>query len=166
MDQVKKIKIIKIEDFKLGFNRLKDAKLELAGDLEKYEYRKAEFKVENLKYFQINPSAYYALKSKLEFQREFYRVLTIDCKINLFELPGIVYFEFDNKMFGLVPPIIEIYEETDGHDSYALQDGIHRILLGKELDLPQECIFIQNKAANRDYLPYSYTNSWDEVKIY
>ena len=28
-----KIKIIKIEDFKLGFNRLKDAKLELAGGM-------------------------------------------------------------------------------------------------------------------------------------
>lgn len=159
------IEIIKIENFEIGFERLKKAKLELAGNMELFEYLHARFALQSLAIDQVSPSTFYALENRLEFQRVFYKSLSETCNLDLFDLPGIIYFRLNGLLRGLVPPIIEIYEQIAAEDNYALQDGVHRFLLAEELGLPQKCIVINNKTANKEYLPYAFTNSWDRVKI-
>lgn len=156
------MEILKIENFSKGFDRLKYAKLELAGNLDLYEYKSAEFLTDSFAYDVVSPTTYYALNTHLEFQKKLKKDLTT-VGIDLFNLPGIVYFKTNNRIYGLVPPIIEIYEEIDGKDNYALQDGVHRFLLAKQFGVMQKCIVIINKNANRDFLPYAHTNTWEEV---
>ena len=160
-----KLRLIKIEDFELGFARLKEAKLELAGGEDLYEYKKAEFEIKNFDQAEVFPSSFYALKSRMEFLKLYKARLWSDLKIDLFHLPGILYLRDGDKIFGLVPPIVEIYPEEDGVITAVLQDGIHRILLAKEMSEELDCLRIINKKADLNYLPYAYPNSWEAVNL-
>ena len=160
------IELIKIEEFETGFQRLRNARLELSGGLELYEYKSAIFTLENLKQSEVSPSTFYALNSLLEFQQYLEKLFLETLNIDLFNLPGIIYFKLNEKVYGMVPPIIEVYEETDGKDNYALQDGVHRFLLAAQQDKPIKSIVIKNKNCNKEYLPYAFTNTWKEVGLY
>ncbi|MEK9200507.1 MAG: hypothetical protein AAB909_00875 [Patescibacteria group bacterium] len=159
------LKLINIEDFDLGFNRLKNAKLELSGDLDLFEYQNAEIGLADLTMQDLLPCSYYALKSRLEFQREYRERLLRELGLDLFRLPGIAYIKDGEKVFGLVPPFVESYPEESGEIVSVLQDGVHRFLLSAELGIKIKCILIKNVNCDRRYLPYAHPNSWEELKL-
>lgn len=160
-----KLRLIKTENFDLGFVRLKEAKLELAGVQDIYEYKKAKFEIINFDCTEVFPSSFYALKSRLEFLRLYKAKLWDDLKIDIFHLPGILYLAEGDKIFGLVPPIVEVYPEEDGGIATVLQDGLHRVLLAEEMNEELDCLTIVNKKADPNYLPYAYQNSWEMVNL-
>jgi len=157
------VKIKKIEDFEIGFKRLKNAQLELAESEIVYDYKKASIGLSNLDINEVAPTSFYALRNKLMFQDVLRNKLIVDYKIDLFNLPGILYLEIDNKIVGLAPPFVEVYKEENGEIVRALQDGVHRFLLARKFGLVQKCIVIDNSKTNCKYLPYAYPNSWEEV---
>ncbi len=159
------IKIKKIEDFEIGFKRLKNAKLELAGEENIYEYLRARIFLSKLALNDVSPCSFYALRPNLEFQKILWEKLMEKFRIELFDLPGILYLEIDGRSVGLVPPFVEIYKEENGINTLTLQDGIHRFLLARDFGIKQKCIIIQNDFADKRYLPYAYPNSWKEVSI-
>ena len=159
------LKLVKVEDFKVGFERLRQAKLEQA-DEDVYPYKYSAFETRRMQPDGVLPSSYYVLTARLSFQ-EALRVRLNEIGIDLFNLPGIVYFEVGDKLRGLVPPIIEVYPEPEfsGQTVASLQDGLHRMFMAKTIGgVPQTYIVIEN--ADRRYLPYAIPNSWDEVHVY
>lgn len=160
-----KLRLIKIEDFELGFNRLKNAKLEQAGDLDLFEYQNAEIGLADLTMHDFLPCSYYALRSRLEFQREYRERLLSDLNLDLFRVPGIAYIKDGENVFGLVPPFVERYKEENGESVSVLQDGVHRFMLSAELGIKIRCILINNINCDRRYLPYAYPNLWEELKL-
>lgn len=157
------IKLIKIEDFEVGFDRLRKAPLENAGDQVIYDYAQANIGLADLDCKTVLPSTYYALKQNLDTQRELRNNLLAQHQLEVFNLPGIMYLMLGNKTIGLTPPFVETYIEENGEKVTVLQDGVHRFLLAQELGLKQQCIFVQNLATDRKYLPYAYSNSWKQV---
>src|SRR3990172_4117019 len=119
------LKLVKVEDFKVGFERLRQAKLDQAHE-DVYPYKYSAFETRRMQPDGVLPSSYYVLTARLSFQ-EALRVRLNEIGIDLFNLPGIVYFEVGDKLRGLVPPIIEVYPEPEfsGQTVASLQDGLH-----------------------------------------
>ncbi len=156
------LRIIKVEDFETGFDRLRKARLENAGGQTIYNFTNANFNLANFAYTDILPSTFYGLHRNLAFQRELRQVL-LGQNIDSFNLPGLIYFSVGEKITGLGPPIVERYTEENGEVVTALQDGIHRFLLARELNVMVNCIFIDD--ISMEYLPYAYPNAWAEVVL-
>jgi hypothetical protein len=159
------IKILKIEEFKNGFERLRNAKLELTGTQDIFDYRKSKIYISKTNPLTIKPCTFYALNKNIEFQKTLRDSLFKQHKIELFDLPGIMYLEISNKKIGLVPPFVEIYNEENNKIVKSLQDGIHRYLLAIEQGIQPQTIYIDNSNCKIKYLPYAYPNSWHKVKI-
>jgi len=157
--------VIMKEPFNNGFDRLKAAPLENS-DVRIFPYQDARITTELLIADEIMPTSYYALSSRLDFQIEFRQKLLED-GIDLFNLQDIFYFQENGITRGLIPPIVEVYEEPEiGRRVRALTDGLHRMSLSREMRIPQRCIVIENINRDERCLPYAIPNSWEEVGVY
>ncbi len=161
-----RLKLIAMESFETGFERLRMAPLELADDEEIYVYKTAKFGVREIRKREVLPSSYYCLNRKIKFLKQYRQRLLTDLQIDLFNLPGILYIKDGDVVFGLVPPFVEVYQEENGKEMSVLQDGIHRLILADSLGVGCRCIEIINKKKNSKYLPYAYPNSWEEVRFF
>lgn len=174
-----------VEEFSLsdGFRNMKNAPLENAGKKEILFYKDASFRLGEFYAEELNPTSLYALREKIEFQRELRERLMSRYDIDTLALDRVLHLKVDEKKEAMMPPYVEISEEklrlspreciSDRERSYhappkvqilnipPLIDGIHRVLLARELNLPVRCIVV--RGINRRYLHCAYPNTWSEV---
>jgi len=166
--RIEKLELIIIEEFFVGFERLKRAPLENARGQKIFEYENKLIETRNFNFNDVLPTTCYALFDNLSFQTELRTKLNTSFGIELFDLPGIVYLKINGVVKGLVPPFVERYTEPGlGNEAIlTLQDGTHRFMVARKFGLPIKCIFIDNINAHQSFLPYALPNSWREIMIY
>lgn len=169
-----------VEEFSLldGFRNMKNAPLENAGKEEIFFYKDASFRLGEFYAEELNPTSLYALRENIGFQRELRERLMSRYDIDTLALDRVLHLKVDEKKEAMMPPYVEISEETlrifskrGDYTSPVLQilnvplliDGIHRVLLARELNLPVRCIVV--RGINRRYLHCAYPNTWSEVAL-
>lgn len=168
-------KIIPIEQ---AFARLRYAPLDAAGDKTILVFEDASIRLCDFRPQELNPMSCYVLRRNLELQRELRTWLLQQHNIDTLQLSSLLALRTDEGIIGMAPPIVEIYEELimvyvrmgdrlpppRAVKIPIIQDGIHRMWLGRELGIPVRTVTIEG--ALREHLPYAYPNSWHEVQIY
>lgn len=125
----------------------------------------------------LNITALYYLKDKLEFQRKLREELLKEWYDTL-DLKWVLTYEWDDwQEYSLMPPVVEIverdvkimpreweiaYDKTFKIKYPVLLDWIHRTLLAKELWLPITTFYIEN--VDIETPAYSHPNTWAELK--
>jgi len=162
---IPELMILHIERFQDAFQRLRCAKLEKC-DEDVIPFSNANFEVQSMRASDVLPATFYALQSRLTFQRNFRDKLEKK-GIDLFNLNGIVYFWDGHNVRALIPPIVEVYKEPELIDAetMALQDGVHRMLIADVAGLSQRCIIIYGGLAEEQYLPHGIPNAWSDITI-
>ncbi len=144
-----------------------------------FPYEKARITLREMFPFELNPGSKYVLQRSFEFQRELRETLMRDHGIDPFQLEG--GYEIENEsgeLMTLIPPIIEVSEETmkyvdtrgDLPYDHPVQikmniivDGLHRIYLARLFDHPVNVLHIQGVPS--EYPFYALANQWADIKI-
>jgi len=130
---------------------------------------------------EVNPTSFYALNKNLQTQRDLRAELLKKYNIDTLKLEnGVVILNHDTQQeWTLIPPIIELtprtikyvaqHEELSYDESVRVQipivnDGLHRVMLAKELQLPFKGVYISG--ANAAFPFYAHPNSWEMVKFF
>lgn len=158
----KEIKIISTLDFTEVERRLRSTPLKDNGVPGFYPYRSSKIILELIDVNQLHPCSLYALSSQLNILRELRRLFLqegLDI-LNLTSDQTFVTYNYGGKDYAISPPVIEVSEE-DG-SILVITDGLHRILVAKELGLTTiRAIKIENTAAPLPVLPVD----WSEIKL-
>jgi len=129
---------------------------------------------------ELNPTSLYVLKNQLSLLRDMRHQLLNRYNIDILQLDSILHIRNDKgELFGMAPPVVEIYEEDvmivprKGDRSPPgvlsllipiLKDGIHRMYIAYYDRVPVKCIVIRGAA--KEHLPYAYPNEWKDVMIF
>ncbi len=160
------ISIIEIEPFEIGFERLKRAELEEAEGLHIYPYTNAHIEIRQLDPLILTPSTYYASYERLDFLRGFRDDLG-SLGIDLFNLPGIVYFWNGFERRALIPPFVEIYTDPllEWIQTNALLDGAHRSTIAGAAGVDLQCTVISHGLSDPSFLPYGVPTGWNVLNF-
>ncbi len=165
-----------------GFEAIRNAALENAGDEKIYFYREADLRLVDFVPEELSPVSLYLLEKNLEVQRELYHIFLEEYGIDTLHLQEILHLATDNGTVAMIPPYVEISEEVvrlvakDGDrepdDSAKIKvaipiipDGLHRAYLAQQMGTTLTCIV----ASGIDTLAYPYASypvSWSRVKVY
>lgn len=130
---------------------------------------------------EVNPTSFYALRRNLQTQRELRKELIAKYNIDTLNLEqGVVIRNHDvQQEWTLIPPIIELtprtirfvaqpeeisYDESVRVQIPIINDGLHRVMLARELQLPFRGVYISG--ANAQFPFYAHPNSWDMVNFF
>jgi hypothetical protein len=108
----------------------------LNGDKTLKPYAEAQIRARYLRIADLRPSAYYALNSQLDGHRFLHRSLEREYAFSLFDLSGALDYFVGETLYRMGPPLIETYFEPDeGQVVSVIVDGLHRIMLAREMGL-------------------------------
>ncbi len=176
-----KIEIVRIIPFSELEQKLRDVPLmKRAEDGSEIKiYKDADISLKRFHSDQVNPTSFYLLRENLEFQRDFNQYMFDKFYIDVLNLDcGFEIMNEEGKIWGLLPPIIEItprrvrYIAKPGEISYnqdveiqipIINDGIHRIALAREKGAKFTSLLVSG--AIKDYPFYAHPNSWDQVRV-
>lgn len=157
---------------------VKNAVLENACGEQIEFYKNALLRLTEFHPDELNPTSLYALRKHIDFQRELRECLLRVYGIDTLLLASVLHLKVDGKVEGMIPPYVEISEERvrlvpkEGDRSPPaeqilkvplLLDGLHRVLLARELKMPVRCIV--SSSTDRSYLHCAYPNTWAEVVL-
>lgn len=160
------------------FDLLRAAPLENTGDEEIFIYRNATMRLASLWPEEVNLTSLYVLQDRLDFQRELRAHLLKEYEVDTLQLSSVLTLQNGDKQFGMTPLYVEIYQETVQIIPLPgdrlppkevslrvpiLKDGLHRMWLAREEGIQAGCILIHG--ALKEYPPYAYPNSWEEVSV-
>lgn len=174
------------EPIEEAFGRLKIAPLEAAGEEKIIIYKNANLRLGEFFPREVNPTSLYVLSHSLRLIRQMRAQLVDRYQIDILQLTSILHIrdgdgELDkyDKVIGIAPPFVEIYEEIIQIIPHPedrcppgplplqipiLKDGIHRAWIAKELGVKLSCIVASG--ALKKHLPYAYPNDWLQVRVY
>lgn len=165
-----------------GFDAIRNATLENAGDEKIYFYKEAELRLAYFTPEELSPVALYLLEEHLKVQRELRHILLEEYGIDTLHLREILHLHTEKGLEAMIPPYVEISEEVvklvakDGDrepgDSTRIKvtipilpDGLHRAYLAQEVGETLTCVV----ASGMDTISYPYASypvSWSDVKVY
>ena len=143
-----------------------------------YPYEKAKIGLREFSPEELNPGSRYVLQSQLEIQRELRSTLLQDHGLDSLALHGGYELETSQGLLTLLPPIVEVseetvcYEDTRGDIPYShpvkakiniIVDGLHRAYLSRLREQPLQVIHIFG--IPDEYPFYALANQWDEIRI-
>lgn len=163
----------------LAFEAARSAPLEAAGGAEILFYRDAVFRLAQFHPDELNPASLYILRKNLDFQYELRAHLMDRYGLDTLQLSDVLHLQDGDKVFGMIPPYVEIIQERVGIVSAdgdrlppavqrvtlpVLVDGIHRVWMAREIDMSVRCIAVRNTSLDHNYSKYPV--EWSEVSIY
>jgi hypothetical protein len=84
----------------------------------------------------LRPTAYYALKTQIEWHHQLASALQRRYALSLFDLTTAIDCEHQATPFRIAPPLVETYHEpTENKTVSAIVDGLHRVLLARQLGI-------------------------------
>lgn len=168
------------EPIEKAFARLREAPLEAAGEERILIYKNATMRLADFFPSELNPTSLYVIHDRLIFLRTLRTELLNQWGVDILQLSETLHLRTaSGELVGLAPPFVEFYEETlqiverssDRHPPHVsmlkipiLKDGIHRAQIAMEMGVSMRCITVEN--ALREYAPYAYPNSWQQVRLY
>lgn len=158
--------------------RLRAAPLEAAGNEIIPIYRDATVRIGDFFADEINPTSMYVLRGRIERLQIMRRELIDRYGIDILQLSSILHLrDAHGKLYGMAPPVVEIYEErvqiqpslgdltppTLSLKLSILKDGIHRAWIARKEGVMLKCLVIHGALPN--HLPYAYPNEWSQVEV-
>lgn len=110
----------------------------LNGDRSILPYAKATIRPRRMAICDLRPSAYYALRKQIAGHYALHEALQREYVFSLFDLTGFIDYvhDGDGVAFRMAPPLIETYHEpTENAAVSVIVDGLHRVLLARELGI-------------------------------
>ena len=173
------IRIERVVPLEEGYQRLRQAPLDAAGEASIRVYQDAVMRLGTFCPKELNPTSLYVLRSNLEVQLALREQLLDRYGIDTLKLSSLLHLRDGTMVTGMAPPFVEIYDEqvqiiakpgdrTPPQPFWLripiLKDGIHRAWLAEEFGMPMHCIVVHG--APREHLPYIYPNEWSQVSVY
>lgn len=128
-----------------------------------FPYLSSTFTFESVLLEELSPCALYVLRPQLTSIRnlsEFLLTMGIDIFNLSPEAALIEYTSGESLRYSLFPPVIEV--SSDDGNMKVIVDGIHRILIAKELGLSSvNALIVEHSAVPLPVLPVS----WEEVRL-
>lgn len=116
----------------------------------------------------IRPAQRYVLKQNIERVQQLRWALE-EHGINLFNIDGFIRMriEGEKEPIDLLPPIIELSNEADGHIYPLLNDGMHRVYYAMQCCSMIRCVVISDVQKDVPYYAYPIpgNNPWDKVEM-
>lgn len=107
----------------------------LSGDPRLFPYAASTIGTSIVEINKLSPLSLYYLLPKVNLHRELREHLLAEYRLDILDLAGVVQFE---GMARIAPPVVEVYEETTGNlqgEIWGLVDGMHRVILARQLGL-------------------------------
>ena len=146
-----------------------------------FVYENADIQVRSVSPEEVNPTSFYALRRNLDFQAELRTALMEQGIDTLFLQGEEAALELKNEkdeIWSLFPPVIELatervkYQSREGEKQYddtveikvpIINDGLHRVMLAKELGSKVNVLYIS--WINQDFPFYAHANNWNQVEV-
>ncbi|MDR2352833.1 MAG: hypothetical protein LBF22_06645 [Deltaproteobacteria bacterium] len=148
------------------FAKLRKVVMLLERDSKPYE--KALLTLKVLPYAKIHPAQLYVLEDNLQ------RAQCLEWELarfgyNLFKLPGYLTIQTDQSQdpIDLLPPIIERTREADGSLANIVNDGMHRLYLGRLEWKPAQVVLVENLPPQFPYYAYPVPGlfPWEKIQV-
>ncbi|OGK28617.1 hypothetical protein A3C28_03120 [Candidatus Roizmanbacteria bacterium RIFCSPHIGHO2_02_FULL_39_9] len=157
------------EAFEVGFARLASAAIQRNEEIT-YPFEGAHIETRLLTCDDVIPTSFYILRRRFLYQIRLARALE-KLGIDLFDLDKIYYLEEGEAIWGLIPGIVQNYNEPEapfnGQEVHAKQDGLHRSIVRSQMTLQTfRSIVISGAHFTPWSLPYAIPNSWQEIYMY
>lgn len=158
------------EPLEAGFERLRKTAVLRYEDEEVRPFESAHIETGLLTCDDVVPTSLYILRRRFLYQIRLARALE-RLGIDLFNLERIYYLEEGKAIWGLIPGIVQVYNEPEvpfhGQEVKANQDGLHRSIVRSQMSPTTFRSIVISGADLRPWsLPYAIPNSWDEIKMY
>jgi hypothetical protein len=137
----------------------------LMGDDSLRPYEKATIKARKISLDDLRPTAYYALQTQLHAHHQLATALQLNYRLSLFDQTTMIEYERGNERFQIAPPLVETYHEPAEHKTItAVVDGLHRILLARQLGLDSLWV-IDISDIPEEYPLVPLPLQWDDVEV-
>lgn len=160
------IKILRVKQHSVDELITLMRRVPLLGNAEVMPYKDATISLEKIQTDLLAPAQHYVLQANLEQQRNL-RLELAKHGIDLFCLNGFVEMEVEGqeRMIGLLPPVVEESIEANGRVAHLICDGMHRVYLSRlEWTCPQ-VVFVRGIPKSTPYYAYPNPGGWGDVKI-
>ena len=138
--------------------------VKLLGHGLKCVYQNAKAEIENVSPLKLVPTQRYVLSSSLKTIENLY-VLFNKIGIDIFNLDGGIRYTLNDKIFHLLPPIIEMTDNSLGGFVPLICDGMHRIKCSIQLNKEIRVICFHNLPPEFPYYAHPLPNGWKDVRI-
>lgn len=146
---------------------------------EVFPYSTAKIAIRNVSVKELCCPSKYALKINLEEQRRLHQFLLESGIDSLSLTSGVELTDGSGEIWSLLPPVVEVVEQEvifpprEGELDHSnrsslipmqmLIDGVHRVLLARELDRELNVLHITGVDPHYPY--YALPNSWSELQV-
>lgn len=137
----------------------------LLGDETLRPYKNATIAPRKMEIDKLRPTAYYALKGQMRWHHTVVSALQERYALSLFDLSTTIECELDGTRFRMAPPLVETYHEpTENRQVTAIVDGLHRVLLARQLGL-QSMWVIDVSDIPPEYPLVPLPLDWEDVEL-
>ncbi len=129
-----------------------------------YVYKDALIDLREIKVRDLVPLQLYQLRSSNQLVSSLYKTFQKKYSEDIFNMGGYYTYEADSKKYAFIPPIVEYVENSKGETQSVVIDGLHRILLAKELKKETISVVIIENIPQELILPV-VPNRWEEMAL-
>jgi hypothetical protein len=128
-------------------------------------YENADISLRRITRAEVDPTSRYAIKKQIEVQQAIGKSLVAQVGYDQLEMEnGLIVVGGEKGRQGLIPPVVEVFEEEGVETKAYVIDGLHRVYDGFVRGKRNSFIGVFIKGIRDDCPPYAFRNGWDEVQ--